>query len=94
MDEPPTRVSPEVERLGRCDECGAVKTLMDMAHRAAQRGHQYSRPDSFVIVCEPCGYVERISDSALYYATVVAIRVLRAAEIVPAEPGAAPDTAR
>jgi hypothetical protein len=61
--------------LAYCSVCHKLFTLIDMAENARKRGLVYpNRPDRFVIECDTCKTVERISDPDLYFRTVAAIQ--------------------
>ena len=69
----------EIAKLAFCNECHQPLTLIDMRERAAERGQQYpDRADSYVIECDTCQTIERISDPDLYFRVVEAIKAHKA----------------
>lgn len=65
----------EIAKLAFCEVCRRPFTLIDMRERATARGQQYpDRADSYVIECDTCQTVERISDPELYTRVVEAIK--------------------
>ncbi|MBM3980169.1 MAG: hypothetical protein FJ304_07760 [Planctomycetes bacterium] len=73
--------SDEITKLAFCDVCHQPLTLVDMREQAAARGHQYpDRADSYVVTCDACNCVHRISDPELYFRVVEAIKAHKASQ--------------